>query len=177
MQKEIFDKVGLGMVLSPNDLTAAEKKQLYTAMEKRGSSEAFAYTRFFRDGFAQWELEGVWKAKAEYLQLLHTKGAIAIEVRRTETIPHPEGDICKYRHFYRTLDGNEGSFDITKKGDFWQFLGNIHHRIHFGVYMAALGMRSQTTVAKRFSVDNWKDYELDGVQQVINSLFNNIDYD
>jgi hypothetical protein len=97
-----------------------------------------------------------------------------IEVRCTETFKHPEGDIYKNRHFYRTADGEERSFDITANGDFWRFLGDVRRRRHFGEYMATLGMKSQTTVSKRFAVDNWKEYELSGVRQVINSLFDNV---
>ena len=48
---------------------------------------------------------------------------------------------------------------------------DVRRRRHFGEYMANLGMKSQTTVSKRFALDNWKDYELSGVRQVINSLF------
>ena len=170
MQKDIFNKVEQGMILMPNDLTADEKKQLYAAMTQYGASEAFAYTRFFRDGFAEWEIEGVWKAKIEYLRLLQTQEKVDIEVRCTETIQTEDGETYKYRHFYQ-VDGEERSFDITQPGDFWRFLGDVRRRHHFGEYMANLGMKSQTTVSKRFALDNWKDYELSGVRQVINSLF------
>lgn len=174
MERDIFEKIEMGMVLAPTDLTADEKKRLYAAMAQYGASEAFAYTRFFRDGFAEWEMDGVWKAKIEYLRQLHDDEKMDIEVRCTETVKHPEGDTYKYRHFYRTADGEERSFDITANGDFWRFLGDVRRRRHFGEYMATLGMKSQTTVSKRFAVDNWKEYELSGVKQVINSLFDNV---
>ena len=170
INKKIFEKVMVpGGILSPKDLTADEKRRLYAVMEERGASGAFAYTRFFRDGFAEWEIEGIWKAKIEYLQQLHTDEKLNIDVRLTETRPTPDGETYKYKHFCFT-DGREIAFDITSPGDLWQFLGEIRHRIHFGEYMARLGMKSQTTVAKRFAVDDWKEYELTGIKQIIEVL-------
>lgn len=167
MDKKIFKKVMIpGGILSPKDMTAEEKRRLYALMEDRGASGAFTYTRFFRDGFAQWEIDGIWKVKIEYLQLLLTDEKLNIDVRNTETKLQSDGETYKWKHFC-FLDGREISFDITFPGDFWRFLGDIRHRINFGEYMAKLGMKSQTTVAKRFSADDWKEYEQTGIRQII----------
>ena len=166
MTIQIFDGLFGGGLLSPTDLTADEKKRLYQWMQGLGASESFTYTRCFRDGFAQWELMGVWQAKVEYLRLLHTEEKVPIEVRCVETVKTEDGETYRYRHFYE-VDGEERSFDITAKGDFWRFLGDVRRRYHFGEYMARLCMRSKTTVTKRSSVDDWRDYELSGIRSSI----------
>ena len=166
MTIQIFDGLFGGGLLSPTDLTADEKKRLYQWMQGLGASESFTYTRCFRDGFAQWELMGVWQAKVEYLRLLHTEEKVPIEVRCVETIKTEDGETYRYRHFYE-VDGEERSFDITAKGDFWRFLGEVRKRQHFCDYMARLGMKSKTTVSKRFTADDWRDYELSGIRSSI----------
>ena len=169
MTKEIFEKLSGGGLLAPGDLTADEKKRLYAWMQQREASESFTYTRCFRDGFAEWELQGIWQAKVEYLRLLHTDEKVSVEVRCVETIKTKDGETYRYRHFY-TVDGEERSFDITQKGDFWRFLGDVRRRRHFGEYMARKGMKSQTTVTKRFAADDWKDYELSGIRSCIETF-------
>lgn len=169
MTKEIFEKIFEGGVLDPTDLTADEKKRLYLRMTDNGASEAFAYTRFFRDGFAQWEVEGILKAKIDYLHHLHTDEQVAFEVRCTETVATSDGETYRYRHFYE-VDGEERSFDITKPGDYWRMLGELRRRTDFALWMQQRGMMSEVTVRKRFSADDWRDYELVGIREVVRQL-------
>ena len=169
MTIDIFEKVFAGGVLDPSDLTADEKKRLYLRMTDNGASEAFAYTRFFRDGFAQWEVDGILRAKIDYLHHLHTDEKVSFEVRCTETVATPDGETYKYRHFYE-VDGEERSFDITQPGDYWRMLGELRRRTDFAQWMQQRGMMSEVTVRKRFSADDWRDYELVGIRQVIKSL-------
>ena len=166
MTKEIFEKIFEGGVLDPTDLTADEKKRLYLRMTDNGVSEAFAWTRFFRDGFSAWELVGIVKLKIDYLHYLHTEEKISFEVRCVETIPTKDGDVYKYRHFY-DVDGEEHSFDITEPGDYWRMLGEIRKRTDFATWMQQFGMMSEMTVRKRFSTDDWREFERVGVRSII----------
>lgn len=166
MAKDIFKKVFGGGILDPSDLTADEKKRLYQLMTDNGTSEAFAYTRFFRDGFAEWELDGIIKLKIDYLHHLHTDEKMPFEVRCTGTVPTKDGEVYKYRHFYE-VDGEERSFDITQPGDYWRMLGEIRKRTDFATWMQQYGMMSEMTVRKRFSVDDWREFERIGVREVV----------
>ncbi len=175
MTKDVFLRLTTaGGVLTSQDMTADEKKRLYQLMTQHGASEAFAYTRCFRDGFDEWELQGVWQAKIEYLRLLHTEEKVETQMRCVETIQTEDGETYKYRHFY-TVDGEERSFDLYTAGDFWRFLGEVRKRQHFCDYMARLGMKSKTTVSKRFSADDWRDYELSGVRHIIHTMVDDLE--
>ena len=153
-------------ILSVNDLTADEKKSLYSEIKKLGSSENFAYKRLFKEGFAEWEITGVIALKVSFIEWLQTKEKIYIEVREVGN--------CTWRHFYRVpprADENqkyeEYQFDINQVGDFWRFLGDIGYRKRFGDFMAQMGMRSYNTVMKRFAADDWREWERCGIRQVM----------
>ena len=47
-----------GIFLS-SDLTIDEKKVLYGLMQMYGAGQALAYDRFFKEGFDEWELQGI----------------------------------------------------------------------------------------------------------------------
>lgn len=154
MNRKDFEKVLVPYgAMAVADLTAEEKRQLYALMVRKGASEAFGYDRFFKEGFAQWEIDGIWQCKIDYLHHLHTDEKLELDIKGDNLV-----------HY--TADGTERTFDLKQAGDFWRFLGDIRKRIHFGDYMSRLGMKSQTTVSKRFAVDDWKEYELTGIRQV-----------
>lgn len=173
-----------GSLLAPTDLTAEEKKRLYALFTDKGASDAFAYTRFFRDGFAEWELRGIWQCKIDYLNLLHCEENIDITFRANTASGTSliAGDsiaalssvsgagsaapAAAYIAHY-TADGEDRSFNLLTPGDFWRMLGDTHHRWHFGEYMQHLGMLSYTTVSKRFASDDWREYELHGIRNVM----------
>ena len=54
-------------VLAPSDLTAAEKKYLYDALERFGMPTSTAYQRLFNKGFDEWELQGIDRIKHEFI--------------------------------------------------------------------------------------------------------------
>lgn len=174
MNKNIFCKITepLG-VLAVSDLTPEEKKLLYAEMQRLGSSDNFAYKRFFQDGFSQWEVDGIIALKAAFLNWLRTEEKIFLDVRCTgERIVPGEDNVPLYRYFYRIPpkadEGesfDERSFDINEPGDFWRFLGDIEYRQRFGNFMADRGMKSYRTVMKRFSDDDWREWEKTGIRQ------------
>lgn len=175
MTKENFSKILMPQgILAVSDLTPDEKKLLYAEMQKLGSSENFAYKRFFQDGFAQWEIDGILAMKAAFLNWLRTEEKIFLEVRCVgERIISGEDNVAVYRYFYRIPpkagEGEkfeERTFDINEPGDFWRFLGDIFYRQKFGDFMNSYGMKSYNTVLKRFSEDDWKEWEKMGIRQV-----------
>ena len=177
MTKEIFKKILTPQgILSVSDMTADEKKELYQAMVGFGSSENFAYKRFFQDGFVQWEIDGILALKTAFIRWLQTEEKLFIEVRCvTEGGGQPPMPV--YRYFYRIppkpMEGqsfDERSFDIAEPGDFWRFLGDIAYRQRFGAFMAERGMRSYVTVSKRFSADDWREWEVIGIQRVVETF-------
>lgn len=175
MKKGIIDKITTpDMPLSADDLTADEKKRLYAAMEEQGATAAFAWARFFRDGFATWEILGIRRLQIDYLQYLHCEEKVQIEVRGEATdATHQPSDISHqpspitYRHYYQMADGEERSFSLLTAGDFWRFLGDVKRRQAFSDWMRQRGMRSAVTVSKRFSADDWRGYELLGIEQIV----------
>ena len=179
MTKEIFKKILTPQgILSVSDMTADEKKELYQAMVGFGSSENFAYKRFFQDGFVQWEIDGILALKTAFIRWLQTEEKLFIEVRQSGIIEgggQPPESV--YRYFYRIppkpMEGqsfDERSFDIAEPGDFWRFLGDIAYRQRFGAFMAERGMRSYVTVSKRFSADDWREWEVIGIQRVVETF-------
>lgn len=167
MTEAIFEKLNGGGVLDAGDLTADEKKRLYRLMTDHEASEAFAYTRFFRDGFAGWELDGILKLKVDYLQRLHCEEKIEIEYRCVETIQTSDGETYRYRAFYPMPDGGESSIDLNTPGDYWRMLGELRRRTDFAQWMQQYGMMSEVTVRKRFSTDDWREFERVGVRSII----------
>ena len=95
MTKEIFKKILIPQgILAVSDMSADEKKELYQVMQKFGSSENFAYKRFFQDGFVQWEIDGISALKIAFINWLLTEEKIFIEVRQTgEKVIDGEGAI------------------------------------------------------------------------------------
>lgn len=171
MTKDIFSKITIPQgILAVNDLTPDEKKQLYAEMQKMGSSENFAYKRFFKEGFSQWEIEGVLSIKLAFLSWLHDEEKIYLEVRNTSGY--------EYRHFYRIppkadeqQNFSELQFDLNAPGDFWRFVGDIGYRKKFGEFLYAKGMKSYHTVMKRFEADDWREWEKIGIREVTKQLF------
>lgn len=69
MNTNIIERISTpGSPLTVTDMTADEKKRLYTLMEQYGATQGFCWNRFFRDGFAQWELTGIDTIKEKYLK-------------------------------------------------------------------------------------------------------------
>ena len=53
--------------LECNDLTPSQKKVLFAVMAKYGALQYFAYDRFFKEGFHEWELKGINQIKRDFI--------------------------------------------------------------------------------------------------------------
>lgn len=166
--KKVWKKVWRGGTLAVGDMTAEEKRRLFACMVRYGASAGFSYDRFFKEGFLKWEILGIYKIKIDYLHYLKTEEKIDIDIRCVETTTDPQTgeEIHKYRVFYPMQD-EEKSIDLNKPGDFWQLLGDLRYRLKFKELMQQMGMRSASTVVKRFRIDDWREYEQVGIRMVV----------
>lgn len=133
-----------------DDLTPNQKKLLWEIMKRHGASQGFAYDRFFKEGFALWELTGIEPIKRKFLndhfselfpdQAAEPEASASSDI--LDTVVATNGE------FYRTLGRTFGMKKV------------------FTDHMGTLGMGSNS-VLNKFSSDDWKDYERIGVQAVM----------
>lgn len=159
MNKDIFNILLIPHKhLKSNDLTADQKKLLYSIMMKHGASYSFGYDRFFKEGFEKWEMLGINTVKKNFLQLHDKEIANAI----------PEDGSDNDRGYAAVLELNSDT-----KGGFWKTLSQVYAlKSVFREYMFKLGMLSGVTIMKRFKNDDWKDWELIGIKKIIEEFIN-----
>lgn len=151
MRTEVFSKIISGKGhLSVDDLSPDEKKRLSALMSDFGATAGFTYDRFFQKGFRRWELEGIRKIKSDFLKQ-HEK----------EMLESVDDDGDKGYAFALSLDNS--------KGGFYKAIGEVKGlRSRFLETMKDKGMGSPNTIISRFSEDNWKPYEEQGIENIIN---------
>ena len=163
------ERLADGGVLCVGDLSADEKRQLYQHFISFGATEGFAYDRLFKEGFLPWEMRGILGCRIDFLHRMKEIDGVEWEIREVGGEPTTD-ELFHYRLYYPMPDGTERSIDLNKKGDWWVMLGDLKRRIEFGRWMQERGMKSLTTVTKRFSTDDWREFERVGVVQVIKSF-------
>ncbi len=132
--------------LECNDLTPNQKKFLWEVMARYGALQYFAYDRFFKEGFHQWELIGVNQIKREF-----------IEAHKAELFPK---DVDT--HLLPTIEEM-----VTGKGVFYRVLGmSFGMKKVFVEHMNSLGMGANS-VLNKFSTDDWREYERVGIRSII----------
>ena len=111
--------------------------------------------------------------KVDYLERLKNEG-VKWEIREAEGAEAVENqiepDLFHFRLYYLMPDGTEHSIDLNRKGDWWVMLGELKRRVEFGRWMQERGMKSLTTVTKRFSTDDWREFERCGIRNIIKSF-------
>lgn len=132
--------------LQSSDVSVIDKEKLYSLMEKYGASRGFTYDRFFKEGFRLWELVGVDFVKDFFLRSNQKKA------------------ILDYLNVLRLNGGSGGGWFWTAIGEEWGL------RASFKNFMALLGMLSNVTIQKRFSSDNWKEFERVGIIAILREL-------
>lgn len=165
MKADIFNNLlKTGTALSANDMAADDKKNLFAYMVKNGSSAAFAYDRFFREGFALWELRGIDDIKQEFLN------DYRLELLTGEPVdPQPDGSEV-------TCDNGDRGYAAVlaiagdEPGGFYRAISHVRGLANrLKERMAQMGM-CETTTWRRFQSDNWKDYERAGIRNVISGF-------
>ena len=147
--KDKFNRLFSGRYqhLDSIDLKPKTKTKLYLSLKPYGLTQSTFYLRLFNKGFSAWEIHGINHIKKTFIRA-HEK-----ELRAAN-----EGSI--------TFRNNDGSF--------YEALRKAELITVFKSYMFELGMSLNTTT-QRFSSDNWKPWEVKGIQMLIEQFLERYD--
>ena len=163
MTKEIVEKITKSYTpLQTDEMSVEDKKSLYMTLEKKGFTLATFYLRFFQKGFSEWEIEGIDECKRQFLLLTDVSQSL-LEYVDDENPQMVKGD---KGYLYILAQSNE-------PGIFYSCLKRVNAGMcnKFIAYMNERGM-SAATVIKRFTTDNWKPWEKEGIRNLLNSYYN-----
>ena len=163
MTKEIVKKITKSHTpLQTDDMTVEHKKSLYAALEKKGFTLATFYLRFFQKGFSEWEIEGIDECKRQFLLLPNVAQQLLDYVDDDD----PQMEVGDKGYLYILAQSDE-------PGVFYSCLKRVNAGMcnKFIAYMNERGM-SAATVIKRFTTDNWKPWEKEGIRNLLNSYYN-----
>ena len=152
MTKEILEKIMQNNTpLEVNDISVEEKKTLAEFLSAKGFTASTFYLRFFQKGFDAWEIQGIDNCKKQFLAIPEV-GKLLSEYVETDAL------------------GNE----IGKKGYLAQLAqsrepGVFYTCLKFFSYMEERGM-SRTTIIKRFTADDWKPWEQEGIRTLLEAF-------
>lgn len=164
MTKEIVEKIAnLYTPLQVDDLSVEDKKSLYVVLAKKGFTLATFYLRFFQKGFSKWEIEGINECKRQFL-LLPDVSQLLLDYVCEDNPQMVNGD----KGYLYTLAQSD------EPGLFYSCLKRANAGMcnKFIAYMNERGM-SAATVIKRFTVENWKPWEQEGIRSILASYTTN----
>lgn len=164
MTKEIVEKIANSYTpLQVDDLSVEDKKALYVVLAKKGFTLATFYLRFFQKGFSKWELEGINECKRQFL-LLPDVSQLLLDYVGEDDPQMVNGD----KGYLYTLAQSD------EPGLFYSCLKRANAGMcnKFIAYMNERGM-SAATVIKRFTVENWKPWEQEGIRSILASYTTN----
>ena len=163
MTKEIVEKITKSYTpLQSDDMSVEDKKSLYMTLAKKGFTLATFYLRFFQKGFSEWEIEGIDECKRQFLLLPNVAQQLLDYVDEDDP---------------QRVEGDKGYLYILAQSDepgvFYSCLKRVNAGMcnKFIAYMNERGM-SAATVIKRFTTDNWKPWEKEGIRNLLNSYYN-----
>ncbi len=143
--------------LAVSDMKVDEKKALGDFLLSKGFTSSTFYLRFFQKGFELWEILGINTCKEQFLAI---------------------SDVAKLLLGYVEVDvlgneiGDKGYLYTLAKSDdpgiFYACLKRANNGlcIKFFEFMEERGM-SRNTVIKRFSTDDWKPWEQEGITSLL----------
>lgn len=164
MTKEIVEKIANSYTpLQVDDLSVEDKKALYVVLAKKGFTLATFYLRFFQKGFSKWEIEGINECKRQFL-LLPDVSQLLLDYVGEDYPQMVNGD----KGYLYTLAQSD------EPGLFYSCLKRANAGMcnKFIAYMNERGM-SAATVIKRFTVENWKPWEQEGIRSILASYTTN----
>ena len=164
MTKEIVEKITKSHTpLQTDDLSVEDKKSLYVVLAKKGFTLATFYLRFFQKGFSEWEIAGINECKRQFLLLMDVSQPLLDYVDDDDS-QRMEGD----KGFLYTLAQSD------EPGVFYSCLKRVNAGMcnKFIAYMNERGM-SAATVIKRFTNENWKPWEQEGIRAILTSYTTN----
>lgn len=164
MTKEIVEKIAYSYTpLQVDDLSVEDKKALYVVLAKKGFTLATFYLRFFQKGFSKWEIEGINECKRQFLLLSDVSQLLLDSVGEDDP---------------QMVNGDKGYLYTLAQSDepglFYSCLKRANAGMcnKFIAYMNERGM-SAATVIKRFTVENWKPWEQEGIRSILASYTTN----
>lgn len=164
MTKEIVEKITKSHTpLQTDDLSVEDKKSLYVVLAKKGFTLATFYLRFFQKGFSEWEIAGINECKRQFLLLTDVSQPLLDYVDDDDS-QRVKGD----KGFLYTLAQSD------EPGAFYSCLKRVNAGMcnKFIAYMNERGM-SAATVIKRFTNENWKPWEQEGIRAILTSYTTN----
>lgn len=162
MTKEIVEKITKSYTpLQTDDMSVEDKKSLYVTLAKKGFTLATFYLRFFQKGFSEWEIEGIDECKRQFLLLPDVAQQLLDFVDEDD----PQMEAGDKGYLYILAQSGE-------PGIFYSCLKRVKAGMcnKFIAYMNERGM-SAATVIKRFTTDNWKTWEKEGIRNILNSYY------
>ena len=147
MNKQKIDKILIGCTFNAYDLSSDDKKRLNTIMYNYSMSKSTVYMRFFVWGFYLWEIYGVSQIISDFV----------VSVIK---------DIDD-------KDAVDQLLKVSKNPDstFFKILTDLGMGVRLCDFMSERGMKSQTTVRKRFRTWNWKPWEMKGIKVILEEGF------
>ena len=163
MTKEIIEKIMQNNTpLEVNDISVEEKKNLAEFLSAKGFTASTFYLRFFQKGFDTWEIQGINDCKNQFLAIPEV-GELLSEYVETDALGN---EIGKKGYLAELAKSDE-------PGMFYTSLKKVNNGLcmKFFAYMEERGM-SRTTVIKRFSSDDWKPWEQEGIIFLLQQFMN-----
>lgn len=158
MTKENIEKITTPLQsLNAKDISVGEKKSLSDFMQAKGFSVATFYLRFFKNGFSVWEIIGINECKKQFLDMPEV-AELLLSYAGDEEQGADKGD----KGYLYTLAKSD------KVGAFYECLRRANTGLckKFFDFMNERGM-STGTVIKRFTTDNWKEWESNGIKNCL----------
>lgn len=158
MIKEIIEKVTQNNTpLEVNDISADEKKNLAEFLSAKGFTISTFYLRFFQKGFDAWEILGIKNCKKQFLAIPEVANLLS-EYVETDALGN---EIGKKGYLTEAAKSEE-------PGVFYTCLKKACSGLcmKFFAFMEERGM-SRTTIIKRFTADDWKPWEQEGIRALL----------
>ena len=158
MTKEIIEKIcRKNSPLEVNDISADEKKSLAEFLSDKGFTISTFYLRFFQKGFNAWEILGIKNCKKQFLDIPEVDNLLS-EYVETDALGN---EIGKKGYLTEAAKSEE-------PGVFYTCLKKASSGLcmKFFAFMEERGM-SRTTIIKRFTADDWKPWEQEGIRALL----------
>lgn len=137
LKANIFQPIYEGKLIDGDDLVKEQREAFFQKMESFEMPRSTTFGRFFKKGFAQWEIEGVDAVKRKFVEAYSLN------------FPPDYNFLEDKRNFYEILL----AFEIPLS-DFYD-------------YMKQKGMKSSVTIKCRFALESWKAWEKMGIRKIL----------
>ena len=163
MTKEIIEKIcRKNPPLEVKDISVDEKKNIAEVLAAKRFTTSTFYLRFFQKGFDAWEIQGIKDCKNQFLAIQEV-GKLLSEYVETDALGN---EIGKKGYLAELAKSDE-------PGVFYTCLKKANNGLcmKFFAFMEERGM-SRTTIIKRFTADDWKPWEQEGIKALLQEKVN-----